>query len=215
MSSLCLWGPLDDSLLPLAQLSSLLLSTGEGLLIPEVTGDWDSKISGYGNDFLFQILGNEGSQELGCLGLLLVCSGRRQEGEGALCRGSTALVWGQFPHLISQSLSRVRLFATPQTVAHQVPLSMGFSRQKYWSGLPFPPPRDLPDPGVKPMSLVLAGGFFTTSATWEAHLMSLAVAICDTREALGTQCSAPNIRDWIGIGLPLSAPYPANSAKVF
>ena len=54
---------------------------------------------------------------------------------------------------------------TPWTVAHQAPLSMGFSRQKYWSGLPFPPPGDLLDPGIEPVSLVppaLAGGFFTT-----------------------------------------------------
>ena len=48
----------------------------------------------------------------------------------------------------------------------------GFSRQEYWSGLLFPPPGDLPDPGIEPgslMSLALAGGFFTTSAPWEAH----------------------------------------------
>ena len=50
--------------------------------------------------------------------------------------------------------SHVQLFATPWTVAHQAPVSMGFSRQKYWSGLPFPPPEDLPDPGIKPMSPV-------------------------------------------------------------
>ena len=49
-----------------------------------------------------------------------------------------------------KSLSCVRLFATPLTVACQAPLSMGFSRQEYWSGLPFPPPRDLPNPGIKP-----------------------------------------------------------------
>ena len=68
--------------------------------------------------------------------------------------------------------SRVWLFATPWTAAHQVPLSMGFSRQEYWSGLPRSPPGDLPNPGIKAVSLVppaLAGGFFTTSATWEAH----------------------------------------------
>ena len=62
-------------------------------------------------------------------------------------------------------------FETLWTVAHQAPLSMGFSRQEHWSGLPFPPPGDLPDPGIEPASLaapVLAGGFFTTSATWEA-----------------------------------------------
>ena len=51
-------------------------------------------------------------------------------------------------------LSRVRLFATPWTVAYQVPLSMGFSRQEYWSGLPFPSPA-LPDPGIKPGSPAL------------------------------------------------------------
>ena len=61
--------------------------------------------------------------------------------------------------------SRVRLFVSPWTVAHQAPLSMGFSRQDFWSGLPCPPPRDLPDPGIRPTSLMspaLAGGFFTT-----------------------------------------------------
>ena len=60
-----------------------------------------------------------------------------------------------------------RLFGTPWTVALQVPLSVGFSRQEYWCGLPFPP-GDLPDPGIEPvslMSLALAGGFLTTSAT--------------------------------------------------
>ena len=60
---------------------------------------------------------------------------------------------------------------TPWSVARQTPLSIGFSRQEYWSGWPFPPPGDLPDPGIEPsllMSPELAGGFFTTSATWEA-----------------------------------------------
>ena len=60
---------------------------------------------------------------------------------------------------------RVQLFATLWTVARQAPLSMGFSRQVYWRGLPFPSPGDLPHPGIEPMSLVslsLAGGFFTT-----------------------------------------------------
>ena len=59
---------------------------------------------------------------------------------------------------------------TPYTVAHQAPLSMEFSMQEDWSGLLFPPSGDLPDPGMKPMSLVspaLAGGFFRTRATWE------------------------------------------------
>ena len=54
-----------------------------------------------------------------------------------------------------KSLSRVRLFATPRTVAYQAPLSMGFSRQEYCSGFPFPSPGDLPDPGIKPGSPAL------------------------------------------------------------
>ena len=52
-------------------------------------------------------------------------------------------------------VSRVRLFATPWTVAHHAPLSMEFSRQEYWSGLLFPSPGDLPDPGIEPESLAL------------------------------------------------------------
>ena len=66
--------------------------------------------------------------------------------------------------------SHVQLFATLWTAAHQAPLSMGFSRQEYWSWLPCPPSGDLPDPGIKPLSLkslALSGGFFTTSTTWE------------------------------------------------
>ena len=70
----------------------------------------------------------------------------------------------------------VRLFVTPWTVDWQAPLFMGFSSQEYWSGLPFPFLGDLPDPGIKPMSLMspaLAGGFFTTSATWEALMKAV------------------------------------------
>ena len=62
-------------------------------------------------------------------------------------------------------LSRIQPFATPWTVTLQAPLSMGFSQQEYWSGLPFPPPGDLPNPGIEPASPVsptLAGEFFTT-----------------------------------------------------
>ena len=54
-----------------------------------------------------------------------------------------------------KSLSRVRLFSTPRTVAYQAPRSMGFSRQEYWSGLPFPSPGDLPNPGIEPGSPAL------------------------------------------------------------
>ena len=70
------------------------------------------------------------------------------------------------------SCSHVRFFVTEWTVAHQAPLSIGFSRQEYWSELPCPPSGDLPNPGIEPvflMSPVLAGGFFATTATWEAQ----------------------------------------------
>ena len=72
-------------------------------------------------------------------------------------------------HVVGESevklLSRVQLFATPWTVAYRVPPSMGFSRQEYWSGLPFPSSDDLPEPGIEPTSpaaYALAGEFFTT-----------------------------------------------------
>ena len=58
--------------------------------------------------------------------------------------------------------SHVRLFATLWTVAYQAPLSTGFSGEEYWRRLPFPPPGDLSDPGTKPKSPALAGGFFIT-----------------------------------------------------
>ena len=64
--------------------------------------------------------------------------------------------------MCAQWLSCVRLFVTPWPVAHQTPLFLGFFRQEYWSGLPFPPPGDLPDPGIELVSPVLADGFFAT-----------------------------------------------------
>ena len=67
---------------------------------------------------------------------------------------------------------RVQLFAIPWTIAYQAPLSMEFSRQEYWSGLPCHPPGDLSGPGIEPAPLTfpaLASGYFTISSTWEAH----------------------------------------------
>ena len=81
---------------------------------------------------------------------------------------SCAFAWSCF--------SRVRLFWSLWTTTHQAPLSMGLSRQKYWSTLPFPSPGDLPNPGITPASLkspALAGGFFTTSATWDLCFSSI------------------------------------------
>ena len=76
-------------------------------------------------------------------------------------------------------------FVTLETVAHQTPLSIEFSRQEYRRELPFPPPGDLPNPGIKPTSLespALAGGFFTTSATWEVtcyHPLSVGLPLTE------------------------------------
>ena len=76
--------------------------------------------------------------------------------------------------MCGQSLSPTQLFATVWTVARQTPLSMGFSRQECWSGLPCALPGDLSHPGMELeilMSPALAGGFFTTNATWEQNLV--------------------------------------------
>ena len=76
--------------------------------------------------------------------------------------------------------SRVQRFAALWAVAHQVPLSMKFSWQEYWIGLPCPPPGDLPDPGIRPAfpaSPILEGGFFTSGAIWET---GTSVSLCLT-----------------------------------
>ena len=90
--------------------------------------------------------------------------------------------------------SCVQLFVTLWIVAYQAPLSMGFSRQEYWSGLPCPPPGDLPDLGIQPTSLMspaLAGVFFTTAATAAAKSLQ----------------SCPTLRDAID-GSPPGSPVP-------
>ena len=92
--------------------------------------------------------------------------------------------------------------ATLCIVACQAPLSMGFFRQEYWSGSPCPPPGDLPNPGIEPMSLTspaLASGFFTTSATWETqrclvickyYAIKKKLLVCLFLAALGLHCYA-------------------------
>ena len=96
------------------------------------------------------------------------------------CPGSNALPWTVLNvptasptcACVLSRFSRVQLCTTLRTVACQAPLSMGLSRQEYWSGLPWPPPGDPPDPGIEPGSLTspaLACGCFTTSITWEAQ----------------------------------------------
>ena len=79
-----------------------------------------------------------------------------------------------------KSLSHVRLFVTPWTVARQASLSMGFSRQEYWSELLCCPPEDLPDPGIKPLSLVspaFAGRFFATETTFHQIFLNIFLVI--------------------------------------
>ena len=74
-------------------------------------------------------------------------------------------------NFVLSHFSHVWFYVTSWAVACQPPLSMGSSRQEYWSGLPYPSPGDLPNPGIKPESRTLPAlveGFFTTSATWEA-----------------------------------------------
>ena len=81
-------------------------------------------------------------------------------------------MWVEIKH--AQFLSRVPLFVTPWTVACQAPLSLGFPKQEYRSGLSYPPPVDLPDPEIKPSSPALAGGFFSIEphgkSTWKPEL---------------------------------------------
>ena len=89
------------------------------------------------------------------------------------CSSPGAMPVSIFCACVLSCFSRVQLFVTLWTVARQAPLFTGFPRQEYWSGLPFPPPGDLPDPGIKPASLALAGGFFNTSTPRKAILLSL------------------------------------------
>ena len=77
----------------------------------------------------------------------------------------------QSPYIpCAQLFSHVHPFVTPWTVAWQAPLSMGFSKQEYWSGLPIPFPSDVPHPGIEPASPALAGRFFTTELPAKPHI---------------------------------------------
>ena len=77
--------------------------------------------------------------------------------------------------VVVQSLNRAQHFANPWTIACQAPLSMGFPRKEYWSGLPFPSRGDLPNPEIKPVSPALAGGFFTTESPGKPIVRSIEV----------------------------------------
>ena len=101
----------------------------------------------------------------------------------------------------TQLLSCAQLFASPWTVARQDPLSMEFSRQEYWSGLPFPSPGDLPDPGIKPESPELASRFFTTAA---AKSLQSCPTLCDPIDGSPPSSAVPGILqartlEWVAI----------------
>ena len=81
--------------------------------------------------------------------------------------------------VVIQLLSHAHLFETPWTVACQTPLSMGFSRQEYWRGLPFPSPWDLPNPGIEPKSHPLTGRVFTTEPPEKPICNHAFIHICD------------------------------------
>ena len=79
-------------------------------------------------------------------------------------------------YIVLSRFGRVQLFATLWTVAHQAHLSMGFYKSEYWSGLPWPPPGDLPNPGIELVSLMspaMSDEPFTTSTTWEVIYLSI------------------------------------------
>ena len=88
----------------------------------------------------------------------------------------TPQVWCLCVH--AKSLQSGPTLCDPMDCTHQAPLSMGFSRQEYWSGLPFPSPGNLPNSGIKPVS----GRFFTTSATWEAPGTSISKHLLKSAE---------------------------------
>ena len=79
-------------------------------------------------------------------------------------------MWGFVLSVLFNCSVMSNSFAIPRTIACQVPLVMGFLRQEYWSGLPFPSPGNCPNPKIKPASPALACGFFITGTTWEVFI---------------------------------------------
>ena len=151
---------------------------GSECLVPSLGGVFEFEPHGFSEDFGFGLIqftsGTSWLQSFPCSSQI----GSRMNLALFNCLWYEALssvpcVAAQFRYhakCVLSCFSRVRLFVTPLWL--HAPLSMGFSRQEYWGGLPCPPPGSLPYPGIEPMSLMssaLAGGFFTTSTTWEAQ----------------------------------------------
>ena len=129
--------------------------------------------------------------------------------------------------VVVELLSRADSFVTLQTVASQASLSMGLPRQEYRSGLSFPSPGDLPDPGIKPASLrspVLAGRFFTTCATWEDltnllllllnHISHVRLCVTPQTAAYQTPPSLGFSRQEHWSGLPFPSPMHESESEV-
>ena len=107
----------------------------------------------------------------------------------------------------AKSLQSCPILCDP-IVAHQASLSIGFSRQEYWSGLPCPPPGDHPHPWIKPMSLMsleMTGGFFTTSATWEAQRRACCCCCCSVASVV-SDCVRPHRRQPTRLPCPRDSP---------
>ena len=117
-------------------------------------------------------------------------------------------------------LSRVQLFATPWTVAHQAPLSMGFCRQEDWSGLPFSSPGDLPNPGIKPGSPTLQADTFPSEPpgkTKNSH-SEVALTLCDPMDCslLGSHVHGifqATVLEWIAIFFSRGSSQPRNRSQ--
>ena len=112
--------------------------------------------------------------------------------------------WGYSPRVCARvhtlsHFSCVRLFATPWTVAHQASLSMGFSRKEHWSGLPCPPPGDLPDPGIKPASPALHADSFTAELPGKPSYSPWGLKRVGHEWAANTH-TVPNLLSWVTHG---------------
>ena len=111
------------------------------------------------------------------------------------------------------ALSHVRCFVTPWTIVCQDSLSMGLPRHEYWSGLPFPPPEDLPDPGTEPLPLAspaLTGRFFTTNATWGSGNESCSVVSDSLRHGI----LQTRLLEWVTFPFSRGSSQPRDTTQV-
>ena len=110
-------------------------------------------------------------------------------------------------YLVTQSCLTL---CDPWTVARQAPLSVGFCRQEYWSGLPFPPPGDLPEPGIEPASSALAGKFFTTEQPGKPHVPGTGLNLIITVPSIASRKLNNQIQVCLDCGADLCIQDPCN-----